>query len=253
MNNHKDYYKRDGFIVLKDFFTPLESEAIVNSAENLFNLPDVKGQYMKYYENTNKDRVLCRIEKFFSIESRIINLLKSKIIPKLTELEGKPMTLFKDKLNWKLSGGGKFKPHQDFEAWNDFPPKYYTTVALFADECTKENGCLQMVRGKDKEGILKNTNGCIDSNLVDNFNWEHVLVKPSDMVIFNSFVPHRSDKNMSNNTRRVFYFTFNYLEDGSFYDAYFKKKREELPPDIERDPNKKYNLNSKYNLANPIN
>ena len=107
---------------------------------------------MKYYENTNKDRVLCRIEKFFSIESRIINLLKSKIIPKLTELEGKPMKLFKDKLNWKLPGGGKFKPHQDFEAWNDFPPKYYTTVALFADECTKENGCLQIKR-KDKEGI----------------------------------------------------------------------------------------------------
>ena len=80
-----------------------------------------------------------------------------------------------------------------------------------------------------------------------------VLVSPSDLVIFNAFVPHRSGKNTSNNTRRVFYFTFNKLEEGNYYGDYFEKKRREMPPDFERDPNKVYNTQNKYNLANPIN
>ena len=39
---------------------------------------------------------------------------------------------------------------------------------------------------------------------------------------------------------------------GKNYEDYFKKKREMLPPDIEKDNTKVYNQNSKYNLANPI-
>ena len=49
------------------------------------------------------------------------------------------------------------------------------------------------------------------------------------------------------------YFTFNKLDEGNYYGAYFDKKRKEMPPDFERDPNKTYNINNKYNLANPIN
>jgi len=104
----------------------------------------------------------------------------------------------------------------------------------------------------DKEGVLKNTNGCINDDIVASFNWEPVLVKPGDMVIFNALVPHRSGKNMSDSTRRIFYFTFNKLSEGIHYFDYFKKKREVMPPDIDRDPNKKYNTVNKYNLANPI-
>lgn len=250
---NNEVYKRDGYIVLRDFFTPLESDAIVESANNLFKLPDVKGRYMKYYENTSKGRILARIEKFFSEEPRIMNLLKTKIMPSLITLEGEPMTLFKDKLNWKLSGGGEFKPHQDFEAYSDFPPTYYTTCALFADECTIENGCLEMVAGEANKGVLPNNDGCITNDLVESYTWEPVLVGPSDLVIFNSFVPHRSGVNVSDKTRRVFYFTFNKLSEGNYYGAYFDKKRREMPPDFERDPNKKYNTRNKYNLANPIN
>jgi len=253
VGSEKSQYKRDGYIVIRDFFSPLETEAIVSCADSLFKLPDVKGRYMKYYENTSNGRILARIEKFFSEEPRIMNLLKSRIMPKLIELEGEPMTLFKDKLNWKLSGGGEFKPHQDFEAYSDFPPKYYTTCAVFADTCTIENGCLEMVRGEADKGVLPNDNGCIKDELVSKYTWEPVLVSPSDLVFFNAFVPHRSGKNTSNNTRRVYYFTFNKLNEGNHYGAYFENKRREMPPDFERDPNKVYNTKNKYNLANPIN
>lgn len=252
MESEKEIYKRDGFIVLRDFFTESETKDILDSAQFLFNVPEKRDSYMKYYETVDGVRTLARIEKFYDFEPRIMSLVNMKIRPTLSNLEGWTMTLFKDKLNWKLPGGGAFKPHQDFEAYDDFPPKYYTTVAVFADECTIENGCLEMVRNGDKEGVLKNTNGCINDDIVASFNWEPVLVKPGDMVIFNALVPHRSGKNVSDSTRRVFYFTFNKLSEGIHYFEYFKKKREVMPPDIDRDPNKKYNTVNKYNLANPI-
>jgi hypothetical protein len=110
-----------------------------------------------------------------------------------------------------------------------------------------------MVRGEADKGVLPNDNGCIKNELVSKYNWEPVLVSPSDLVFFNAFVPHRSDKNTSNNTRRVYYFTFNKLSEGNHYGAYFENKRREMPPDFERDPNKVYNTKNKYNLANPIN
>ena len=247
-----DEFNRCGFIVLRNFFTDLTSSKITETAERLYNLPEVENSYMKYYENSGEERILSRIEYFYKSDDFIRSLIDEEITPLISKLLGERSCLLKDKLNWKLPGGGAFKPHQDFEAWSDFPAKCYITCALFADFCTKENGCLEMVESAHKDGILKNTNGTINREIVDNLNWKPILVSPADLVVFDSYVPHRSEKNTSNSTRRVFYFTYNKESEGNYYEDYFKKKREELPPDFERDPKKKYNLQSKYNLANPI-
>ena len=54
-------YKRDGYIVIS--FSP-ETDAAISYADNLFKLPDVKGRYMKYYENTYKGRILDALRSF---------------------------------------------------------------------------------------------------------------------------------------------------------------------------------------------
>ena len=255
MSNHNNYskqFKNDGFILLKDFFTVEEADLIKTCADNLYNLPEVRESYMKFYENTKDQRILSRMEYFINSQPELKNLVDTKVTPILKEIMNQNMCLFKDKINWKLPGGGKFKPHQDNEAWSDFPPTYYITCAFSVDNCTIENGCLEMVRGEHTKGILKNNNGCLDKEIVDNLEWEPMLTTTRDLIAFDSFVPHRSDINHSNNARRIFYFTYNRESEGSYYEDYFKKKRIELPPDFEREENKEYNLNSKYNLANPI-
>ena len=83
-------------------------------------------------------------------------------------------------------------------------------------------------------------------------NWEPVLATTRDLLIFNSYIPHRSGPNTTDNHRRIYYFTFNFEEEGDFYQQYIAKKRNELPPDIEKDPTKNYNINNKYNLGNPV-
>ena len=42
-------------------------------------------------------------------------------------------------------------------------------------------------------------------------------------TIFNSFVPHKSDKNISNEARRLMYLTFNNKEEGDFHQEYNQK------------------------------
>ena len=144
---------------------------------------------MKYYENSNNStdkRILSRIENFVNDKnvSELYNNVIKKVSQTLHDIMCEKMNMFKDKINWKLPGGGKFKPHQDFEAWSDFPPTNFLSCAIFVDNCTVDNGCLEMVKGEHTKGILKNTNGCLDEELVDSMDWEPILSTKRDLVIF---------------------------------------------------------------------
>ena len=44
-------FDRNGYIVLKNYFSEEEKTHIIDSAKRLYNLPEVEGSYMKYYEN----------------------------------------------------------------------------------------------------------------------------------------------------------------------------------------------------------
>jgi 2-aminoethylphosphonate dioxygenase len=249
-----DIFKRDGFILVDSFLDDNDIKIIKTFAETAYKLPEIKDSYMKYYEtNRDGDRIISRIENFRGIDIDFQSLLDTKLTPCVEKILGKKVNLFKDKINWKLPGGGAFKAHQDHMAWSDFPPKYYVTLAVFVDNCTEENGCLEMVRGKHRDGIFDGENGTIGKKWEDEFNWEAQHTSVNDVVLFDSFVPHRSGPNTSSGSRRVIYLTYNLMDDGDYYVEYFLKKRKEFPPDYERGLDIVINSNSKYNLANPIN
>ena len=77
-----------------------------------------------------------------------------------------------------------------------------------------------------RNGLLsydKNTSGKISQEIEDKLEWEKIETTPRDLVIFDSFVPHRSDKNTTNNSRRIFYFTYNLESEGDHFDLYLSK------------------------------
>lgn len=252
---YRKIFNRDGYVHIKNFFSEEEGSMIQKIIDDLFKYPEIPGKYMKYYETANNGRQLSRIEYFIKYNTNMKKIFDDKVQPLINNLCQEKMCLFKDKVNWKLGGGNGFKAHQDFPAWSDFPPKYFLTVAMFGDKCTQENGCLEMVSGYHNKGILSNTyenGGGINDNIVKSLVWKPVLSNIRDIVIFDSFTPHKSEANTTQESRRICYFTFNKECEGNYYEDYFKKKREMLPPDIEKDHTKVYNENSKYNLANPI-
>ena len=254
MNNYKDKFKKDGFVLIKDYFSDKEADNIVKIADELELLKEEKNKWMIYFENKNNSKTKTRLEHFKNYNNNIQNILDKDINKLLKEILDEEHILFKDKLNWKMPGGSGFLAHQDQPAWTDFEPDKYITVALFANNTTIENGCLEFVRDKNKEGLLsynENTTGQLSKEVEKTLNWEHIQTTPRDILIFDSYAPHRSKDNKSKNCRRIFYFTYNNIKFGNLYDKYFIKKRKEFPPEIERKKDVKI-YNNKYNLANPI-
>lgn len=187
----------------------------------------------------------CRFE-YIQANSAI---MREQLIPfcaaQIYRHTGQKVRLFKDKCNLKSPGGGAFSAHQDIPAYIDFGPKIHITAAVFLDEATAENGALEMatnylsLQGEGIECIDTplgcypllatyqggSNNGRIVKHLEEQLQWQPVYAKAGDIILFNSYIPHRSAINCSNATRRAFFFTFNLLSDGELYETYYQTKR----------------------------
>ena len=259
MDKIKNDYKSKGYVLIKNFFTDKEANQIVKYANELEQWEETPFKWMIYFEKdkNTQNKFRTRIENFICYHLELNDFFYSKISPLMNELYGDKMILFKDKLNWKIGGGKGFKAHQDHPAWNDFEPTNYATVALFANNSTIENGCLEFGTSDKKIKCLcpynKTGLGELDIEYENSLNWTPQPSTPKDLLIFDSFVPHRSHENKTNDPRRIFYFTLNQEKYGNLYDEYTIKKRTEFPPDIERKDNNNIKIHgNKYNLANPI-
>lgn len=250
---YRKQFWSNGYVLLKDFFNNKEAHNIKLWANHIQQFPEQRNKWMVYKE-TDTD-ITTRVEYFKNYYQPINKFIRTRLNPVLNEVYGNDMTLFKDKINWKHPNSKGFGAHQDQPAWCDFPADRFVTLALFADNSTIENGCLEFVKERHTEGLFSHdleSTGAMSSKVEDTFKWEPIQTTPKDILIFDSYAPHRSGPNNSDKSRRIFYFTFNKISDGLFYEEYNKKKRIEFPPDIEREGHHYNNLGNKYNLANPI-
>jgi len=244
--------EKDGFVLLKNHLSKTEASSVTKWADELEKLPEEKNKWMIYFE---KDNLKSRMENFLPYHQELNDFLNNKIKPLLEQTINQKTYLLKDKINWKQAKGQGFYSHQDHPAWTDFLADRYYSVAIFPDGSTKENGCLEVVYDKNDK-LLENDlskGGMGKLKDEDNFTWHALETTPRDILIFDSYIPHRSHKNTTDKSRRVFYFTFNNIDFGDNYKQYYINKKEIFPPDIERIEGKKYNVSgNKYNLANPI-
>jgi len=156
-------------------------------------------------------------------------------------MDGEEAVMFKEKINYKLPGGGEFKPHQDAQAgWGQYGHTFHISVLITVDPSDMQNGCLEVVRGRHKDGLLGPEWAELGDEVVKEMKWEEVPTGPGDVLFFDSFVPHRSGNNLSSRPRRALYATYNKLSEGECRARYYQDKRLSFPPDIERDPNKVY-------------
>ena len=253
MDSHKIVFDKNGYVLIKDFFSEEEAKNIVRYADELETWTEQANKWMIYFEESKRK---SRIENFLEYHSETKALLDNRIRPLVEKIYGAKMNLFKEKLNWKYGNGNGFKAHQDQPAWSDFEPDRFVSVAMFANNCTSENGCLEFgisdkkfteICGYNKGGL-----GEINKEIENELEWIPAITTPRDILLFDSYVPHRSHKNTTENPRRIFYFTFNEEKYGDLYSDYLVKKRTEFPPDIERVKGQSVSINgNKYNLANP--
>lgn len=247
---------KNGYLHIRSFYSLEEIARIRDWTDELKNLPEEKGKWMLYYEESlaDKSKMVCRIENFLPYHPGFDGLLSDNdLLETIGQLIGERPSLFKEKINFKLAGGNGFSPHQDAPAFSLFDQPYHVTVMICIDPCTKENGCLEVAAGRHMEGLLaQEPNGDISKTLVNELIWEQLPAIEGDVIIFDSFIPHRSGPNRADKPRSAVFATYNRLSDGNRRNDYFDAKRLYFPPENERDPLKNYSLNNPFNLGNPI-
>ncbi len=107
--------------------------------------------------------------------------------------------------------GGAWAWHQDYGYWYQngvlFPD--LTSAFLAIDRATKENGCLQVIRGSHKLGriehVLTGDQAGADlervSRILERLELVYVEMEPGDVLYFHANLLHRSDQNKSDNPR----------------------------------------------------
>jgi hypothetical protein len=237
-------YRRDGFLVCRGLFGPDEVAELRRATDEIQGWPERPGVWMVYGEQSLREagrRLVNRIENFYPHHPGFKRLFDGdKLLGLASDLLGEPAVLFKDKINFKLPGGGGFEPHQDQQAgWSVYAPLFVTALVAI-DDATTANGCLELAAGHHTRGLIGREWAPLADQDLRGVEFTSCPTAPGDAVFFDSFVPHRSGPNLSDEPRRVLYVTYNRLADGDQRVRYYADKRKSYPPDVERDPAKQY-------------
>jgi hypothetical protein len=234
-------YAHDGYLVVRGLLDAGRTRALRAWTDEVTAWGELPGRHMMYFDPTPRGRLLNRIENFVPYHAGFAALTDSRELRgAATQLLGEPAVLFKDKINFKLPGGGGFEPHQDVQAgWAKYG-RLHLTAAISIDRAGIDNGCLEVARGHHAlERIGREWEPLSAAELSD-IEFVPVESEPGDAVFFDSFVPHRSAPNSSLLPRRLLYVTYGCAADGDRREKYFADKRASYPPDIERVPGREY-------------
>ncbi len=233
--------QQDGFLVVRQFFDPAQMATLLRWTEELQHAPERPGQHWVYHEDSLTEpgrRVIQRIENFCPFHPGLDDLVRHESLQRWTAaLMGGPVVLFKDKINFKMPGGPGFKAHQDQQAgWTTYADLFVTALVTI-DAATLENGCLEMVAGRHREGLIGEEWNPLDET---GLALQAVPTQPGDVIFFDSYAPHASKPNFTSLPRRLLYLTYNLASAGDHRAPYYADKHAAFPPDIERAAGAEY-------------
>ena len=204
-------YNHNGYLIIKNFISTDEVNKLYGIANNddllqkhAFDLNDQTGKKTKltlwYTPGNDAFGLLTKSE-------RIVNAVDDL-------LEGKSAVChFHSKLLQKAPKvGGAWEWHQDYGYWykNEFLlPDQMMSVMVSITDATKENGCIQVIRGSHKMGRIEHgfsgeqvgaSQHYVDLAL-KTMDLVYVEIKAGDALFFHSNLLHRSEANVSDKAR----------------------------------------------------
>jgi hypothetical protein len=238
---HLESFKTDGYVVIRNAYCADEVQMIQSWCDELLALPERAGEHWVYHEKSldgAERNLVSRIENIHPFHAGFRELIVSLSAP-VAMLLGEPVTLFKEKVNFKMAGGDGFTPHQDSQAGWDRYADFFVSALVSVDAATVENGCLELCAGHHQRGLFKSWEPLKEADMAD-MTFVPVPTEPGDVVFFDCFAPHRSAPNHTDRMRRIYYATFNRSSAGDHMAKYYEDKHASYPPDIDRLPDRDY-------------
>ena len=226
---HKDFFKKNGYIILRNQLTYKNKTTLLNSVFDIeFDSLNKQSKHIHNFElDSNNNKVLSRSEYFYHNNHNINSFINdSNFKYVLNNITDKSYNIYKEKINYKYPNTGSYRAHQDILAYPD--SQDHITCLIPLCNTYKLNGSIQFSplinNNLDNNTILESTNSGVIKNQ-DNLIWNPpVLTNFGDIILFNSYIPHKSSPNISEQPRKSLYLTFNKLEEGYIRDDYYEKK-----------------------------
>lgn len=236
-------FQRKGYVVVRRLFTAQEAQELASWVDEVQRWPEQAGRHMMYFEKSqiSSERILNRLENFVPYHRGLGRLINGpRMLGLVSQLFGEAAVLFKDKINFKLPGGDGFAAHQDVQAgWSRYA-KIHITGLISVDRATVDNGCLHIAQDFPSRTLIGAEWTPLDEKQLAGVTFAPIETEPGDAVFFDSFVPHSSKPNLTDQARRILYITFNKASEGDRLMEYYADKRKNYPPDVERQPGKEY-------------
>lgn len=219
-------FARDGWLVLRGALSAEQVAELDRWVGEVAGWAREDGPGMHHFEQTDAGPAIARSEDLIGAHAGLRGFLcDGQIIGWVGDLLGEPATLYKEKVNYKQPGGAGFAPHQDAPAYRFVD--HHVSVMVPIDAATEANGCLSFAPGFQR-GRLPETRGRITPEVAAGLDWRAVPVQPGDVVLFDSFAPHKSGTNATDRPRRALYLTYNAASKGDWRDRYYADKRAEF-------------------------
>ncbi len=126
--------------------------------------------------------------------------------------------------------GGAWAWHQDYGYWyqNGILKPDLCSAFIAIDRCTRDNGCLQVIRGSHHLGRLDHqvtgAQAGIDPErlaaIEARLETVHVLMNPGDLLLFHPNTLHRSDQNRSDHPRWSLICCYNAARNSPYRDSH---------------------------------
>jgi ectoine hydroxylase-related dioxygenase (phytanoyl-CoA dioxygenase family) len=216
--SHAEQFHRDGYLIVPDVFTPDEVAAMLEAVETGSR---VAGTTVTTQDTAGRP---SKLAIWFELGDDIWSAVSTcpRLVNGIRILLGEEIAFFHGKVILKEARqGGAWEWHQDYGYWYDqgfaFPRLLSASIAL--DPATRQNGCLEVLRGSHKLGRVTHgrfgTQTGIDPSrmkaLEPLFDRVHCEMKPGSVLFFHCNLLHSSAPNLSERPRRSVIMCYNAL------------------------------------------
>ena len=201
-------FDRDGYLMLRDYLPAPDMERLLRVAhgdhelsENAREHLDVEGRVSRLSLRYNLDG-----EDAYRAYAR-----HDRIVEPLEQLLGGELYHYHHKMMLKEPRvGGAWEWHQDYGYWYaNFLRADMASCMIAVDRASKQNGCLQVLKGSHKLGRIEHgqTGDQTGADMermgvvLEHLEIVHCEMEPGTQLFFHSNLLHRSDPNESDDSR----------------------------------------------------
>ncbi len=225
---HLDTYHHDGYVVIRNFFTSEEADLLHRVAldDSLLR--------QKSFDRTDAAGLKTKLALWYSLDDSLYSKFASsvRILEAVEQILGGKVAHYHSKLMQKEPRtGGAWEWHQDYGYWYKnngflFPDMLSALTALTS--ATRENGCLQIIRGSHRLGRVEHsfTGEQVGADMekvneaLKIMPLDYLEMEPGDTAFFHCNTLHASAANLSDKPRWSIITAYNLASNKPYKDVH---------------------------------